>query len=84
MTSYINMINDDAKVKVYVTAKVLETGQFFAKHEIYNIEKPDLDIKVTLSKHNNPHNRTTTNVRPVLKCRHRCRRLDPQPDSRWT
>ena len=46
VTSYINMINDDAKVKVYVTAKVVETGQFFAKHDIYDIEKPDLDIKV--------------------------------------
>ena len=40
------MIADDATIKIYVTAKVKETEQFFAKDEIYQIDKPDIELKV--------------------------------------
>ena len=45
-SSYLNMINEDAKLKVYVTAKVVETDQFFTQNEIYDLDKPDLVLEV--------------------------------------
>ena len=42
------MINEDDKLKVYVTAKVVETDQFFTQNEIYDLDKPDLVLEVRM------------------------------------
>ena len=43
---YLNVIDEDAKMKEFVTCSVKETGQFYHQEETVHLQKPELNMTV--------------------------------------
>lgn len=48
-TEYLNTIDSDSHVCVYLMATVKETSQVYIKREIFRVEQPNLELKVDLN-----------------------------------
>lgn len=48
-TEYLNTIDSDSHVCVYLMATVKETSQVYIKREIFRVEQPNLELKVGLN-----------------------------------
>jgi len=46
VTDYLNRLDEDAMLGIYSMVRVQETGQCYSEQDTYNIDKPDLDLKV--------------------------------------
>ena len=49
IVDYINKLDEDAALGIFASAEVVETKQCFSDQDTFNIDKPDLELKVTVT-----------------------------------